>query len=176
VAASFFQADHDLNNLIAQYYVPRLIAQVGEGGMSKGMDGHAGKDLIIKVPCGTLSGNCPALRRLKKRNTKEGEEENDETAKSTRPVIPIAKRPVIRHSGKERALEIDLEAGDGDDEKVAEPSTRARNSWPTLRSTASNSFCAKAVAAFGNRNFATSRRQTPRFAQPGEPAAKGISL
>ena len=22
--------------------------------MGKGMDGHAGKDLIIKVPCGTL--------------------------------------------------------------------------------------------------------------------------
>jgi len=48
------QADHDLNNLIAQYYTPRLIAECGEGGMGKGMDGHAGKDLIIKVPCGTL--------------------------------------------------------------------------------------------------------------------------
>src|ERR1041384_8050340 len=48
------QADHDLNNLIAQYYTPRLIAQVGEAGMGKGMDGHAGKDLIVKVPCGTL--------------------------------------------------------------------------------------------------------------------------
>ena len=48
------QADHDLNNLIGQYYVPRLIAEVGEPGMGKGMDGHAGKDLIIKVPCGTL--------------------------------------------------------------------------------------------------------------------------
>ena len=48
------QADHDLNNLIAQYYQPRLIAEDGEPGMGKGMDGHAGKDLIIKVPCGTL--------------------------------------------------------------------------------------------------------------------------
>src|SRR5712671_7480299 len=48
------QADHDLNNLIGQYYVPRLIAPVGEGGMGKGMDGHAGKDLVVKVPCGTL--------------------------------------------------------------------------------------------------------------------------
>ena len=48
------QADHDLNNLIQQYYVPRLIAQTGEAGMGKGMDGHAGKDLIIKVPCGTV--------------------------------------------------------------------------------------------------------------------------
>src|SRR5271166_5798671 len=54
------QADHDLNNLIAQYYVPRLIAEVGEGGMNKGMDGHAGKDLLVKVPCGTLVWKLPA--------------------------------------------------------------------------------------------------------------------
>src|SRR5471032_2673452 len=55
------QADHDLNNLIGQYYVPRLIAQVGEAGMGKGMDGHAGKDLIIKVPCGTMVWQLPHL-------------------------------------------------------------------------------------------------------------------
>ncbi len=48
------QADHDLNNLIAQYYQPRLVAPDGEHGLGKGMDGHAGKDLIVKVPCGTL--------------------------------------------------------------------------------------------------------------------------
>ena len=60
------QADHDLNNLIAQYYQPRLIAQDGEPGLGKGMDGHAGKDLIVKVPCGTLvwrlAGTAPAER------------------------------------------------------------------------------------------------------------------
>ena len=55
------QADHDLNNLIAQYYVPRLISQDGEAGMGKGMDGHAGKDLIIKVPCGTLVWRLPDM-------------------------------------------------------------------------------------------------------------------
>src|SRR5437868_9023718 len=48
------EADHDLNNLIAQYYQPRLLAQDGQFGMGNGMDGKAGKDLIIKVPCGTL--------------------------------------------------------------------------------------------------------------------------
>src|SRR5207302_10407438 len=48
------EADHDLNNLIAQYYQSRLIAEEGEAGMGKGMDGHAGKDLVVKVPCGTL--------------------------------------------------------------------------------------------------------------------------
>src|ERR1041384_719048 len=48
------QAHPDLNNLIAQYYQPRLLAQDGDPGMGKGMDGHAGKDLRVKVPCGTL--------------------------------------------------------------------------------------------------------------------------
>src|SRR6478609_4872182 len=62
------QADHDLNNLLNQYYTPRLIAQKGEGGMGKGMDGLAGKDLIVKVPCGTLvwklPSSAPALEPL----------------------------------------------------------------------------------------------------------------
>src|SRR6266704_2989237 len=53
------EADHDLNNLIAQYYQPRLIAPDGEFGMGKGMDGHAGKDLVVKVPCGTLIWRLP---------------------------------------------------------------------------------------------------------------------
>ncbi|MGA2866683.1 MAG: GTPase ObgE [Verrucomicrobiota bacterium] len=48
------EADHDLNNLIAQYYQPRLLAQDGRMGLGKGMDGHAGQDLTLKVPCGTL--------------------------------------------------------------------------------------------------------------------------
>ena len=53
------EADHDLNNLIAQYYQPRLVAPEGQGGLGKGMDGHAGKDLIIKVPCGTIVWRLP---------------------------------------------------------------------------------------------------------------------
>src|SRR5258707_8396467 len=54
------EANHDLNNLIAQYFQPRLIAESGEMGLGKGMDGHAGKDLVIKVPCGTLVWKLPS--------------------------------------------------------------------------------------------------------------------
>src|SRR6202451_2535647 len=68
------QADHDLNNLIGQYYVPRLIAQVGESGMGKGMDGHAGKDLLVKVPCGTLVWKLPSAPPPEE----EAEDETDE--------------------------------------------------------------------------------------------------
>src|SRR5437762_12661808 len=53
------EADHDLNNLIAQFYTPRLIAEAGKAGMGKGMDGSAGKDLVVKVPCGTLVWRLP---------------------------------------------------------------------------------------------------------------------
>src|SRR2546425_4851626 len=49
--------DHEFNNLIAQYYQTRLISEDGEGGVGKSMGGHAGQDLIVKIPCGT-----PALK------------------------------------------------------------------------------------------------------------------
>src|ERR1700692_1872117 len=69
------QADHDLNNLIGQYYVPRLIAEVGEAGMGKGMDGHAGKDLLIKVPCGTLVWKLPTPLQPIEEGDQEGSDE-----------------------------------------------------------------------------------------------------
>src|SRR5579863_9420234 len=89
------QADHDLNNLIAQYYTPRLIAQAGEAGMGKGMDGHAGKDLLIKVPCGTLVWKLPST--TPPFEPKEAEEEEE----PERPQLGTQKRQIIRVSGGE---------------------------------------------------------------------------
>src|SRR3954468_22816710 len=85
------QADHDLNNLIGQYYQPRLIAKDGEHGMGKGMDGHAGKDIIIKVPCGTLVWKLPAKPKIEDENEDEEEPEEKPMLKSS-----ISQRPVIR--------------------------------------------------------------------------------
>src|SRR5437868_7541961 len=85
------QADHDLNNLIAQFYTPRLIAEAGKPGLGKGMDGPAGKDLIVKVPCGTLVWR-------------------SDLAPSPLPSPSMEERGhVMRHSGSARAMEIDLE-------------------------------------------------------------------
>src|SRR5258708_3514189 len=105
------QADHDLNNLIAQFYVPRLIAETGEAGMGKGMDGHAGKDLLIKVPCGTLvwklpSTTPPAESAGEDEDGEEGEEEKP-------PTLGTQKRQGIRHSGHERAVRINPEGEEG---------------------------------------------------------------
>jgi GTPase len=105
------EADHDLNNLIAQYYQPRLIAQDGKQGLGKGMDGHAGGDLLVRVPCGTL------VWRL------DSELVIDLTEHGQRFVL-----------------------------------------------------CQGGRGGLGNRNFATATRQTPRFAQPGEPGQEGDFL
>ena len=139
------QADHDLNNLIAQYYQPRLIAKDGEHGMGKGMDGHAGKDLIIKVPCGTL------VWRLKD-TTPPPESKIDRTMTTTdedeKPVFKTStsKRPLIRTAGGVTAQEIDL-SKEADGAAVRRRFSRKANWSPTSRNTASNSFCAKADAA-----------------------------
>src|SRR3954466_6546683 len=74
------QADHDLNNLIGQYYQPRLIAKDGEHGMGKGMDGHAGNDVIIKVPCGTLVWKLPSPEKVE-------DEDEDEQEQREKPIF-----------------------------------------------------------------------------------------
>jgi len=166
------QADHDLNNLVAQFYVSRLIAQKGEAGMGKGMDGHAGKDLIVKVPCGTLIWRLPITSKPATADLAEERADDDENPRFK---TGTGSRPIIRHAGKEQALEIDLsqpDAGEGatsdadKGELVADLTTHGQQFI----------LCKGGRGGLGNRNFATARRQTPRFAQPGEPGEEGDYL
>jgi GTP-binding protein len=170
------QADHDLNNLIQQYYVPRLIAGAGEAGMGKGMDGHAGKDLTVKVPCGTLvwrlKDTTPPIQKKMAGPDDEDEAEPENLILGT----STGKRPLFRTSQGTSALEIDLsrdaeteEAPDGLENKgelVADLTTHGQQFI----------LCKGGRGGLGNRNFATARRQTPRFAQPGEPGTEGEYL
>ena len=176
------QADHDLNNLIHQYYQPRLIAQNGEGGMGKGMDGHAGKDLIVKVPCGTLvwkqRDTTPPPETKMKRHDDEDEEENEAGEEGKKPMFAssLSQRPVIKSAGGHIAQEIDLSresASEADDdlpenkgELVADLTVHGQQFV----------LCKGGRGGLGNRNFATARRQTPRFAQPGELGTEGDYL
>jgi GTP-binding protein len=167
------QADHDLNNLIGQYYQPRLIAQLGEPGMGKGMDGHAGKDLIVKVPCGTLVWRLPAAPITEGEN----EEENEDEDETDSPLFKTSsgKRPLIRTSSAGKAMEIDLSKEDADDVRASD-STKGEVVADLTENGQQFILCKGGRGGLGNRNFATSRHQTPRFAQPGEPGDEGNFL
>jgi GTP-binding protein len=162
------QADHDLNNLVAQYYQPRLLAQKGEDGMGKGMDGRAGKDLLVKVPCGTL------VWRLS-HATPPSEPAEEEGGELKRAKLSTRKRPLLRYAGSERALEIDL--GQQPDEPLP---TGAAEKGELIADLTEHGqqfvLCKGGRGGLGNRNFATAARQAPRFAQPGEPGQEGDFL
>ena len=164
------EADHDLNNLIAQYYQPRLIAPGGEQGLGKGMDGHAGKDLVVKVPCGTLVWSLARDGGL--------EEESEDQPETTRPDLRVSssQRPLIRTVASERALEVDLSRAD--DEPTIAEGARLKGDLVVDLTQHGQRFvlCKGGRGGLGNRNFATAARQTPRFAQPGEPGDEGNFL
>jgi GTP-binding protein len=164
------EADHDLNNLIAQYYQPKLIAKDGDGGMGKGMDGHAGKDLVIKVPCGTLVWKLPSAAPAPGEETDE-----DSTDEPPKFQSSTGKRPIIRHSGGGSAMEIDLSK---EDEGVSAEEENKKGELVTDLTTHGQRFvlCKGGRGGLGNRNFATSVRQAPRFAQPGEAGGEGDYL
>jgi GTP-binding protein len=170
------QADHDLNNLIQQYYVPRLIAPDGDHGMGKGMDGHAGKDLVIKVPCGTLVWKLRDTTPPVETKMKSGDEDEQEDEGGSKPMFAssTSKRPLIRSSRGESAMEIDLSA----ETSEAESDSLEKGELVADLTEHGQQFvlCKGGRGGLGNRNFATARRQTPRFAQPGEPGTEGDFL
>jgi GTP-binding protein len=166
------QADHDLNNLIQQYYVPRLIAKDGDAGMGKGMDGHAGADLLIKVPCGTLVWRLPSPPAEPASGDDDDEEEDEKPTFKT----STSKRPVIRSANGVRAQEIDLSQEDTTSESAVADAVKGELVADLTENGQQFILCKGGRGGLGNRNFATAARQTPRFAQPGEPGDEGEFL
>ncbi len=160
------EADHDLNNLIAQYYQPRLLAEDGQFGMGNGMDGRAGKDLVVKVPCGTLVWKVGQHGNP----VEEHEIEEGRALKAS-----VSNRPVLRTARGVSAVEVDLSAEP--EESVA---TGGRTKGELVADLTAHGqqfiLCKGGRGGLGNRNFATATRQAPRFAQPGEPGDEGDYL
>jgi GTP-binding protein len=169
------QADHDLNNLIAQYYQPRLIAEEGGAGLGKGMDGHAGKDIIVKVPCGTLVWRIAGGTPPPEISGDENEDEDDQGDGKPVFLTGTGKRPLFRHAGSDAAVEIDL-SKEGAGKDSAGTSSKGELVADLTENGKQFVLCQGGRGGLGNRNFATAARQTPRFAQPGEPGGEGDYL
>jgi GTP-binding protein len=143
------QADHDINNLIAQYYSPHLHAKDGRPGEGKGKTGRGGKKLIVKVPCGTLVWKLP----------------------TPKPPSEEADVAVFRKAGKAEALEINFEA---QPEEEPEPELLEPEVIADLTEDGQQFIlCAGGRGGKGNMHFTSSVRQAPRFAQEGEDGEEG---
>ena len=164
------EADANVNNLVNLFYQPHLRAKNGEPGGGKGKDGSNAKNLLVKVPCGTLVWKLPDSKRDSDAffSSLESENNSKNSIPKAAPIQPIVvmenscsqNHSVLRISEDFRCRN-DIELQDtifyGDLIESGQRFLIGRGGRGGL----------------GNKNFATARRRLPRFAQPGEAGTEG---
>ncbi len=172
------EACHDINNLIAQYYSPRIVAKNGLPGQGKGKTGKSGPTVVVKVPCGTtiwrlVDPETVRIQEAYQRGSDSGQEDLSESEASIEETG--AADGMIRHQGSERAGEIDLEHTQKE-ETDSEPRLQKELAADLVEDGQRFVLCRGGKGGLGNQHFANSKHQTPRFAQPGQPGDEGTFL
>ncbi len=172
------EACHDINNLIAQYYSPRIVAKNGLPGQGKGKTGKSGPTVVVKVPCGTtiwrlVDPETVRIQEAYQRGSDSGQEDLSESEASIEETG--AADGMIRHQGSERAVEIDLEHTQKE-ETDSEPRLQMELAADLVEDGQRFVLCRGGKGGLGNQHFANSKHQTPRFAQPGQPGDEGTFL
>ncbi|MEM2352058.1 MAG: GTPase ObgE [Thermoproteota archaeon] len=157
-------ADENVQDLTAQLFEPQLIAEDGEHGKGKGMHGRKGKDLLVRVPCGTI------VWRIKRLSTKQPQQ-----------IQPgyLSQQLLTTNSADKTAILINLENAPAEepphwhdvkkDEQLEFVADLIKHGQRIL-------LCRGGRGGRGNRHFATPDNQTPRYAEPGEPGEEGLFL
>lgn len=172
------EACHDINNLIAQYYSPRIFAKNGLPGQGKGKTGKSGPTVVVKVPCGTtiwrlVDPETARIQEAYQKGSDSGQEDLSESEASIEETV--AADGMIRHQGSERAVEIDLEQTQ-EEENDSEPRLQKELAADLVEDGQRFVLCRGGKGGLGNQHFANSKHQTPRFAQPGQPGDEGNFL
>ncbi len=172
------EACHDINNLIAQYYSPRIVAKNGLPGQGKGKTGKSGPTVVVKVPCGTtiwrlVDPETARIQEAYQRGSDSGQEDLSESEGSLEETG--AADGMIRHQGSERAVEIDLEHTQKE-ETDSEPRLQKELAADLVEDGQRFVLCRGGKGGLGNQHFANSKHQTPRFAQPGQSGDEGTFL